>query len=243
MLAVGIIPAYAGSTLRSGPTPGPATDHPRIRGEHARPVRARRHWRGSSPHTRGAPPGQMGERPLHRIIPAYAGSTFKNRARIRPGKDHPRIRGEHLAGLGRIIGGVGSSPHTRGALRRPLRSLRSRRIIPAYAGSTTNSNPSIRSRWDHPRIRGEHGVLAVDVDGAAGSSPHTRGAPLPHVHLGKIKRIIPAYAGSTEMTEIALAHLPDHPRIRGEHRMARQRQKFAKGSSPHTRGARAGPQG
>ena len=52
--AVGIIPAYAGSTQAGKSTAESYGDHPRIRGEHSclRPCRGRRP--GSSPHTRGA---------------------------------------------------------------------------------------------------------------------------------------------------------------------------------------------
>ena len=71
------------------------SDHPRIRGEHARVVDPVRRGEGSSPHTRGARTTSRTPPRAWRIIPAYAGSTvFDN-----PGKDnvpdHPRIRGEH----------------------------------------------------------------------------------------------------------------------------------------------------
>ena len=51
------------------------TDHPRIRGEHAREYPARP--------------------PCTRIIPAYAGSTVCHEIPLGPVTDHPRIRGEH----------------------------------------------------------------------------------------------------------------------------------------------------
>ena len=72
---------------------------------------------------------------------------------------------------------------------------------------------------DHPRIRGEHLVMAVDWDLAAGSSPHTRGARRLVGGLRGSQRIIPAYAGSTADVIIFRS--------------------VAAGSSPHTRGARS----
>ena len=135
-----------------------ARDHPRIRGEHhvVPDVRERDEgiipayagstygaasaacrWPGSSPHTRGA--------------------LREKREGEQDMRDHPRIRGEHLVAqpLGHESDGIipayagstaspspcgldrmGSSPHTRGARRRP--------------------HPWRRSRRDHPRIRGEH---------------------------------------------------------------------------------------
>ena len=49
-----IIPAYAGSTGRSGLDGLDPADHPRIRGEHRRRPTLSCHTQGSSPHTRGA---------------------------------------------------------------------------------------------------------------------------------------------------------------------------------------------
>ena len=74
----GIIPAYAGSTRRSGISSCSPRDHPRIRGEHTERGRHLRGFLGSSPHTRGAPHSIPTERGRHRIIPAYAGSTLGN---------------------------------------------------------------------------------------------------------------------------------------------------------------------
>ena len=161
LVALGIIPAYAGSTsssattcrCRQGSSPhtrgAPRTrrpsspcqwDHPRIRGEHH--------------HCHAQKAGEPG------IIPAYAGST--------------RTRQSSQAGT------PGSSPHTRGARRRI-------HVLSVVA-------------VDHPRIRGEHIVTCAAIDNtngiipayagstaranvlhwrAVGSSPHTRGAPVP----------------------------------------------------------------
>ena len=118
-------------------------------------------------------------------------------SRETPCRDHPRIRGEHASSLAVSIISGGSSPHTRGARRRRLDKDEHRRIIPAYAGSTTSPNARACPPRDHPRIRGEH-VLQLGADERGhGSSPHTRGAR----GLGRLGRqlagIIPAYAGST----------------------------------------------
>ena len=152
----GIIPAYAGSTSRRRPGRGPASDHPRIRGEHCDGGVSGLGEAGSSPHTRGAPPRGPVQRAGLGIIPAYAGSTLEPVPGRLLGEDHPRIRGEHhrLGCAGDF--GRGSSPHTRGALSTERGRYFRGRIIPAYAGSTsTASNRKCRPR-DHPRIRGEH---------------------------------------------------------------------------------------
>ena len=153
----GIIPAYAGSTGR---------------GYRLRP------WsRGSSPHTRGAQPRQTHGPALQGIIPAYAGSTRLGSLGSSTGRDHPRIRGEHIVGSVGMVIGWGSSPHTRGAPDRVDRVHDVGRIIPAYAGSTVCSVTPISRPRDHPRIRGEHTEHTAFTQALMGSSPHTRGAP------------------------------------------------------------------
>ena len=73
-------------------------------------------------------------------------------------------------------------------------------IIPAYAGSTTVHAGERLGEGDHPRIRGEHASTHSSVCGSRGSSPHTRGARVDAVDVALTDRIIPAYAGSTDMT-------------------------------------------
>ena len=213
----GIIPAYAGSTV--GPTPLllPAGDHPRIRGEHGLLGHAHLSAQGSSPHTRGAQPVPAGVEVPARIIPAYAGSTKEALSPLKQCRDHPRIRGEHSGTASVQVYIAGSSPHTRGA--RPSASCppAARRIIPAYAGSTSSIASPTRSARDHPRIRGEHGGVVTIACLRHGSSPHTRGAPPRLEHGHGDRRIIPAYAGSTKACRTAPTSSSDHPRIRGEH--------------------------
>ena len=91
---------------------------------------------GSSPHTRGALLVVPEKQWPGRIIPAYAGSTMALTAPWMAPSDHPRIRGEHADGVLTRMSIGGSSPHTRGARRRPARPSNPAGIIPAYAGST-----------------------------------------------------------------------------------------------------------
>ena len=194
----GIIPAYAGSTSRKPPGRGRRWDHPRIRGEHHKPLHVDRAHQGSSPHTRGAPDSASTTSDSSRIIPAYAGSTFQTfMADIAERGSSPHTRGalapgDHVGVGSGIIPAYagstqpvhdpgrpadGSSPHTRGALSQEIGVVDARRIIPAYAGSTRRRRSDSPSGGDHPRIRGEHRPddgLECDLDG---SSPHTRGAP------------------------------------------------------------------
>ena len=152
-------------------------DHPRIRGEHTRPTSIKAICSGSSPHTRGARLAPGRPNCVMRIIPAYAGSTTSATSPRSSAPDHPRIRGEHLAH--QLIGDrrVG--------------------IIPAYAGSTNTDPAPTPAAGDHPRIRGEHADGPCVRFSGPGSSPHTRGAPSESLPTSGLRRIIPAYAGST----------------------------------------------
>ena len=155
----GIIPAYAGSTTSATSPRSSAPDHPRIRGEHGLGGGGGLLDLGSSPHTRGAHRGRRRRAALVGIIPAYAGSTIRAKAYDPNRRDHPRIRGEHLnAGAAHRVA-QGSSPHTRGAPPTSASRTRSKRIIPAYAGSTRAGRRPCRRSGDHPRIRGEHPPL------------------------------------------------------------------------------------
>ena len=235
----GIIPAYAGSTCATRSSTHNRKDHPRIRGEHYAAHKVALEAGGSSPHTRGAP--QLIDLGVVRagIIPAYAGSTPRDRAPHGHTPDHPRIRGEHA----RTVRGHADPPG----------------IIPAYAGSTcpgrsrppdmagssphTRGAPALdvqdRLTWrDHPRIRGEHLELGGGVVISGGSSPHTRGARTAFQESVIELRIIPAYAGSTRHGNSAPGGRADHPRIRGEHLDRQEPADRGQGSSPHTRGAR-----
>ena len=71
----GIIPAYAGSTIPGQKYPKRTGDHPRVCGEHLKPVMQLI--------------SQVG------IIPAYAGSTPTRWLSTRCSRDHPRVCGEH----------------------------------------------------------------------------------------------------------------------------------------------------
>ena len=92
---VRIIPAYAGSTSTRCRRTQRRKDHPRIRGEHIQDTPLTNVTPGSSPHTRGAPPGWRRSPARRRIIPAYAGSTMAAYRLDLMTQDHPRIRGEH----------------------------------------------------------------------------------------------------------------------------------------------------
>ena len=134
-----IIPAYAGSTREPVYLCSNVWDHPRIRGEHSSFPESCICGVGSSPHTRGAQTTAVTVDYATGIIPAYAGSTIPFLALLMLSWDHPRIRGEHLDSAVFMRFCRGSSPHTRGAHDEVSGFLTSYGIIPAYAGSTSQT--------------------------------------------------------------------------------------------------------
>ena len=111
----GIIPACAGSTHDYRQGSWNARDHPRMCGEHRRPLCRWSGTRGSSPHVRGALGRSPASSAKQGIIPACAGSTSWSRPRCTGRWDHPRMCGEHAMSKGEITADEGSSPHVRGA--------------------------------------------------------------------------------------------------------------------------------
>ena len=64
-----------------------------------------------------------------------------------------------------------------------------------------------------------------------------RGALGPSGISGYLKRIIPAYAGSTLRRDRQAFYRGDHPRVCGEHEKERTLKQYDMGSSPRMRGA------
>ena len=171
-------------------------DHPRMRGEHKVRAAALDVARGSSPHARGAHGGRGHRRPGQRIIPACAGSTRCSASSCPACWDHPRMRGEHAAVARVDTLNQGSSPHARGAQAQAEDAPGHAGIIPACAGSTRDLPRQFSVAEDHPRMRGEHSVVASIAVTQVGSSPHARGAPPRQTSTIPRCGIIPACAGS-----------------------------------------------
>ena len=114
--SAGLIPAWAGKTHSGAACRGTRAAHPRVGGENAgQPCRSLT-IRGSSPRGRGKRDTVGDQVAADRLIPAWAGKTFR-RAHIHPGPEaHPRVGGENSTGVAR--GG------------------RPRWLIPAWAGKT-----------------------------------------------------------------------------------------------------------
>ena len=194
----GIIPALAGNTLRRRRPGGKEKDHPRSRGEYNHRVFHHAPRTGSSPLSRGIRLLVFILIRQLRIIPALAGNTRPFSSSDQPRTDHPRSRGEYIAGPFGIIISEGSSPLSRGILVHGPVFHRRQRIIPALAGNTTAWLGINIKRQDHPRSRGEYSPLLPLTRNSVGSSPLSRGILNRHLGVGESLRIIPALAGNTQ---------------------------------------------
>ena len=152
-----------------------------------------------------------------RIIPARAGQTAAAAASPWAWPDHPRACGANHSGT--LVHSEGGG-----------------RIIPARAGQTSARDMSRNAYADHPRACGANATTAINVSGAAGSSPRVRGkldAEFPHEVRG---RIIPARAGQTSGSLRSLISRPDHPRACGANSFPQLVLQRVAGSSPRVRG-------
>ena len=131
-------------------------DHPRVCGEHIVTPQQQTLFEGSSPRMRGTQLSVLQTVYWSGIIPAYAGNTSMMGKLFSFFRDHPRVCGEHRASHGKPTVESGSSPRMRGTLSARYARIRTRGIIPAYAGNTARIRRTPTITWDHPRVCGEH---------------------------------------------------------------------------------------
>ena len=130
----------------------------------------------------------------------------------------------------------GSSPLTRGKLRRLSAAVAREGLIPAHAGKTTLLQCRQDRRGAHPRSRGENGAGRRGGGCQVGSSPLTRGKPARFDTFHAPHGLIPAHAGKTCMTPVTMGASAAHPRSRGENYINAWCWRRGGGSSPLTRG-------
>ena len=152
----GIIPAYAGKTLKARNSWLTLEDHPCLRGENSLGLISGCLPLGSSLLTRGKLVFDSLNKLLCGIIPAYAGKTDDVSLAAVFWSDHPCLRGENFSPTQPPMSRCGSSLLTRGNPHRFCCLLADDRIIPAYAGKTVHVDSSALESQDHPCLRGEN---------------------------------------------------------------------------------------
>ncbi len=113
------------------------------------------------------------------------------------------------------------------------------RITPAYAGSSPIKTTLFFVNEDHPRVCGEQLATILDIPAEQGSPPRMRGAGVYFLHLTRLQRITPAYAGSSFIPKRGVGQVKDHPRVCGEQVIFAILTDCFTGSPPRMRGAEA----
>ena len=113
-------------------------------------------------------------------------------------------------------------------------------LIPAHAGKTPVGRAVPSVAWAHPRSRGENAERRRGGELLRGSSPLTRGKLAGSEFASMVIGLIPAHAGKTVCPASGRWSRGAHPRSRGENTALLPRGQSARGSSPLTRGKRAG---
>ena len=171
---------------------------------------------GSSPRARGGLGDPFKPDESGGLIPASAGRTMCVHHARENQKAHPRERGEDMDPFGPCLHIKGSSPRARGGRARGDAKVFGRRLIPASAGRTTPSVPTLMVGAAHPRERGEDLGEYDSAALAAGSSPRARGGHIAGQPLRRPLGLIPASAGRTARPTSSSWWIGAHPRERGE---------------------------
>ena len=211
--------------------------HPRSRGENYPSWGTTFHTQGSSPLTRGKLGLAYGGRYQGGLIPAHAGKTRYPTNWHLKAPAHPRSRGENASVMRLGVGSGGSSPLTRGKLKRGQCLGSGGGLIPAHAGKTRIARHPRRHRpGSSPLTRGKlrderravlcdglipaHAEKTIDGDRETaeewGSSPLTWGKHERVHQLIVTAGLIPAHAGKTGSSSRDRIAARAHPRSRGE---------------------------
>ena len=231
-----LIPAHAGKTTHSQFQVRPPPAHPRSRGENIAWLVDLFNCSGSSPLTRGKQGGAGFGGDESGLIPAHAGKTQDVVGVHAAPWAHPRSRGENNSTTGVCSPSDGSSPLTRGKHGLFLIPRDLERLIPAHAGKTPSRSSARPGNAAHPRSRGENDFGRKHPVSVKGSSPLTRGKPVPGARGGAEAGLIPAHAGKTHARPARSLRPSAHPRSRGENAAHPDEVMNALGSSPLTRG-------
>ena len=211
-----ITPACAGKSPSATQEAAWLRDHPRVCRE-KKPI-----WKncsassGSPPRVRGKVCDASDFGYVFRITPACAGKRGSIRKQNGTVRDHPRVCGEKVRRLARIINCNGSPPRVRGKAKRITVPSASVGITPACAGKSIWHPTPETPRWDHPRVCGEK----CDCDG----------------HMMASFGITPACAGKSTSDAALPPCTGDHPRVCGEKDRAHRHLHDALGSPPRVRG-------
>ena len=188
--------------------------HPRVGGENELSHDLDHRGVGSSPRGRGKHPLSVTPHIAFRLIPAWAGKTWRPQGGYEDPEAHPRVGGENAKSRGTPPRLTGSSPRGRGKPRRPCSYLLARRLIPAWAGKTGCAARRCSRCRAHPRVGGENEDPFLKAAAGVGSSPRGRGKHfLTCAFIERIGQILETLelAVSSESYTLSAAYATDAP--------------------------------
>ena len=133
---------------------------------------------------------------------------------------HPRVGGENPAAQEAASLTRGSSPRGRGKHCFISIARRRDRLIPAWAGKTNRSFLAHSGAAAHPRVGGENVHSRATRACTQGSSPRGRGKRASRASRPVEGRLIPAWAGKTQLEQVLEESETAHPRVGGENEPA-----------------------
>ncbi len=171
---------------------------------------------GLSPLARGTQVKRWHPFRLFRFIPAGAGNSVISPVSALLFTVYPRWRGELVTLPCIITASRGLSPLARGT--HPAHSCVPylNRFIPAGAGNSRTSAPSISATSVYPRWRGELFIAPSSSSALRGLSPLARGTLMIKAERWIAQRFIPAGAGNSGSSGRRIASRSVYPRWRGE---------------------------
>ena len=191
-------------------------DHPRECGKNLNKSLNLATSAGSPPRVREKPNGEYPNNNTYGITPASAGKTLVRLRRVVWTADHPRECGKNCLAKVPFYHLQVSPPRVREKLNHSCLTSLDHRITPASAGKTIVLSCMLKHLKDHPRECGKNFINFSTCYGDLGSPPRVREKPLFLSSVSSTYRITSASAGKTNLSELALEGLRDHPRECGK---------------------------
>ena len=172
---------------------------------------------GSSPRGRGKLRPGVWPRPVHGLIPAWAGKTEGWEAGGGAIRAHPRVGGENDVVLPSSVRLWGSSPRGRGKPAHSAQRPHAPVAHPRVGGENRNTRIlGNKLGGSSPRGRGKLPTRAPHTSEPDGSSPRGRGKLLRLTTTTRFLGLIPAWAGKTWLAPGRERRQRAHPRVGGE---------------------------
>ena len=169
----------------------------------------------SDRHPRMCDVGQSSPARIARATAAAAGAWVVEVGWL--GREHPRVRGDHVCRCGVSMQAAGTPPRARGSRLHPPPGGGALRNTPACAGITALPGRLPSGDPEHPRVRGDHVFSRTARGPGAGTPPRARGSLAGVQSESPRDGNTPACAGITMSRPTPRSAVPEHPRVRGDH--------------------------